>query len=218
MRRFFIILFIISVAVNLVFKIRKNGRMHLGREKAKLFMYEKISYKEGYKYFIDKMTKRHPDINLKGKNSIICFWDSTNYEFMGDETMRDMDSVAGALGKYSFNYIFVTEMKEKLANDYLKRNGAENKNLSFVGDMDNFISSLYCDYPGKAKMIFIGDTSKNNKCFDKMRRHKLKPYYFIMDTAGNVFYHNNKCYIPSKDTAFMRIAKSSILMKPLQNL
>ena len=192
--------------------------MHMWKEQARLREYKKVSYKEGHDYFENKMTKKHPELNLKRKTSIICFWDSLGFDHMGIETMKDMDSLAGALGKYSFNYIFATEMREDAAIDYLKRSEAEFKNLAIAGDLDNFISSLYCDYPGKRKMIFAGDTSKKNKCFDRMRRFKTTPYYLIMDTAGKVIYHNNRYFRPSKDTAFMRIAKSSILVKTLKNL
>jgi hypothetical protein len=192
--------------------------MHYEKEKLKLFTYKKVSYEKGHQYFADKMASRHPEVNLKGKNSIICFWDSTSFDFMGEECMANFDSLAGALGKYSYNYIFATEMGERPAVDYLKRSGMENKNFLVVGDMDDFISSLYCDYPSKRKMTFLGDTSKNNKCYNFMRHHKSKPYYLIMDTAGKVIYYNDKCFLPSKDTAFMRIAKSSVLMKTLKNL
>jgi len=218
MRRFLIILFFISVLVNIVFKIRRNGRTHHYKEQASLHEYKKITYKEGHKYFENKMTKKHPEINLKSKNSIICFWDSMGFDHLGTQTMRDVDSLAGVFGKYSFNYIFATEMREEQANDFLSRYEQGSDRLTIAGDMDNFISSLYCDYPGKRKMIFAGDTSKKNKCFNRMRHYKMKPYYLILDTAGNVIYYKNGCYLPSKDTAFMRIAKSSIKIKTLQNL
>lgn len=192
--------------------------MHQGKEMARLFQYKKVSYKNGYKYFENKMGKKHPEVNIKGKNSIIIFWDSTNFDFMGSSTMKDMDSLAGVLGKYSYNYIFATEMREDISNYFLQRNGIENKNLNIAGDMDDFISSLYCDYPTQRKVYFSGDTSKNNKFYNFLHYQKIKPYYLIMDTSGKVLYHGDKYFLPSKDTTFMRYAKSGIVTKTLKNL
>jgi hypothetical protein len=218
MRRFFIILFIISVLANIVFKIRKNGRTHYWEEVGKLHHYKKISYQKGHAYFEDQMAKRHPEVNLKGKNSIICFWDSTNFDFIGEECITNLDSLAGALGKYSYNYVFATEMKEKLAIGYLERSGIEHKNLKIVGDMDDFISGTFNDYPSKAKVTFSGGNTKSKAFMNYIMRHKTKPYYLIMDTAGKILYYNNKCFLPSKDTVFMRLAKSNILTKTLIGL
>ena len=109
-------------------------------------------------------------------------------------------------------------MGENISNDFLKRNGIENKNLRIAGDMDDFMSSVYCDYPMKQKIISIGDTSKKSKCYNIMHYQKSKPYYLIMDTAGKVIYHNNRYFLPSKDTAFMRYVKSGILTKTLKDL
>ena len=124
MKRFLIILLFISVAVNIVLKIKKNGRMHHWKEQAILRQYKKVSYKDGHKYFEKKITQKHPEVNLKGKNSIIVFWDSTGFEFMGSETMKDIDSLSGIFGKYSYNYIFSSEMLEDASFYFLKRNDA----------------------------------------------------------------------------------------------
>ncbi len=184
-----------------------------------LHHYKKINYKEAYNDLLEDIEERHPEIDLKTRYSIICFWDSTTFSFIGEENMRDLDSLAGTLGEVSYNFIYATEMNETAAIGFLKRNNAMPKHMTVIGDLDNYMSGVFTEKPPNVKHVFMGcDTVKNKDWFESMKRMKHKPFYFMIDTTGKIIYSNGKMYLPSKDLVFVKMAREGATPKSLKNI
>jgi hypothetical protein len=220
MRRFFF-LFVILALVTLGFTffliIRPNNKQDLNCKKTLsphnnkrriLYEYKEISYKEAYDFLICKAGK-HPNLSLRSKSSIICFWDSTIFDNFRGVILKDLDSITEHFGRYRFNYIYATEMDEGIAKTFLNRKGINTK-FEVMGDMDDFISGVYNECPKLERMMYLGDL-KNYEPLQGIKKRKSKPLYMIMDTKGKILYYTNKYYLPSKDTSFLRIAKSLIV-------
>jgi hypothetical protein len=185
--------------------------------KKMLHFFKKIDYKDGYKSLTENLKSNHPEINIAAKNSVICFWDTTTFEFTGVQTVNDIDSIAATLqGRY--NFIYATEMDEQASIAFLKRNNALPVNLIVVGEMDDFISGVYNEKPHKWKTIkSSGDTVKDRLHHESFGKLKIKPYYVLIDGEGKILHNSGKWFLPSKDTVLMRLLKSGAQRESLKN-
>ncbi len=206
MKYFITSLLLISLGFNVFFIVRKLNLIKEDRENMKVHFVKDISHKDGYQFFKNEIKKNHPEIEVDKKLNLICFWDSSGFDHK-TRTLKSLDSLAGTFGKYSFNYIFATELEENAANQYLSREEVKFDNFKIIGGVDDFISGVYNEKPVKWK--FFGpkpDSSKKrtDNCPDP-RKMKIKPYYLLMDEKGKILYYNYKFFLPEKDTAFMNL-------------
>ena len=161
---------------------------------------KKIDCSIGIKMFKNKLASESYSKNNK-KLNVIYFWDSLDYDNTYCNSLKVLDSLAGHLGRYNFNYIFATEMQENISKDFLKRKNLNISNFKIWGNMDDFISSVYNKKPAPFdKYILNGKTIKQSSNDIKIKR---KGYYLIMDDNGEVLYYNYRFRLPTHDTEFM---------------
>jgi hypothetical protein len=187
-------------------------------ENKKLHFIKDISHKEGYKYFIGKMKSDFPEIDLSLKNYLVFFWDSLKYSHRG-LTMKILDSIASNLHVYNCEYVFATEMNETAAKEFLKRKGAEFKKFRVIGGMDDFISGVYNENP--IQWEISGPKLDSAKLISSRlytSKIKVKGYYFLMNSKGDILYHTSSYWLPNKDTALLRVLSSFTHPKSLKNL
>lgn len=219
LKRVFTYLLILSVALNVYFLISKMIIKNQEAEKRKLHFWKDISHKEGYKFYVNKMETEFPEVDLSRKQSFVYIWDSTLYDIKHVNAMRGLDSLASNLGRYTFNYVFATEMDEAAAKQYLLRKGAKFINFKVLGGMDDFISGVYTQNPVKWRRIGPKTNSNewNSNCPD-IRKMKVKGYYLLMDGKGDIVYYNYKKDLPVNDTALMRRMNAAVPVKDIEKL
>lgn len=198
MKKFLYLLFTFSLGLNVSFIIKKMAVSKKFNAHQSLFLIKDISHKEGFKTYRDKIGSD----NIK--TNIIYFWDSLNFD-QCKSGMRQLDSFASIRGKYSFNYIFATEMEEAAANGFLRRKGIEYKIFKIMGDADDFISGVYNEKPAPSDMYFMGDKQIKPKKFG----NKRKGYYLLMDKSGEILYYNYRFVLPLQDPQFINKIKST---------
>ncbi len=203
MKRILIYLLIVSFGFNIYFIVRKIKYIKKENEKNEFFFIKKISHKEGFLVFKERMKDLNPEFGLNKRTSLIYFWDSTNYDFVSKRAMKSLDSLASVMGKYKFNYFFVTDMGEIESKQFLERSGVSFANFKTIGNMNDFMSGVYNENPVKLKKIFLVKGNKNNKSND-IAELKVKPYYLLMNKNGEIIYHNYKYYNPIFDSLLIK--------------
>jgi hypothetical protein len=207
-------LLVISIGVNLYFFVYFIDYKKEYDERRKLNFWKEITYKEGYKFLEDKMKMDFPETNFKQRPYFVYFWNPSWYDFQHANAMRKLDSLATDLGEYSFNYIFATEMDEVETKAFLRSRGSKFKNFKVMGGMDDFISGVYNETPPKRKLI-IGSKQQESSCPDLFKM-KTPGYYLLIDTQGEILYHNYK-FFPLKDTGLIRRLQTLPSVKKLES-
>jgi hypothetical protein len=218
MKYLLIILLFVSLGINAYFGKKKYARFAESKKKETLYFWKTTTHKEGYQFFSTEVKKHWPAADLSQKNCVICFWDSTAFDFNALITMRAMDSLAGVVGKYKYHYIFATEMEAKATEDFLKRNEVVFENFKVMSQMDDFISGVFNERPLKWKSLGPKkDSAKVNPNCPDFSKMKIKPYYLIMDPQSKILYSTGKWFLPQKDTAFLRRLNSDTEIKTVKN-
>lgn len=191
--------------------------MERAEEVRKLYMYKKISPKEGYDYFLKEMKKNYPETRLNEKYFVVYMWDSTLYDQMFREQMKALDSMAAGFGKYTLEYIFATVMEEKASGNFLKQYGDDYRNVKMLFGMDDYISGLH-NIPGikktMPKVIHLDRAGNKKKVLDeKEERMKQRNFYLIMNSKGELLHTNGRMYGVLKDTAFLNKLKGLVPQK-----
>jgi hypothetical protein len=206
MKYFIKYFFMVSICFNICFIVYFIWYKIDYNENRKLNFWKKISYEEGYKFLENKMKKEFPEVDFKKKYCIVYFWNPSWYDFKHADPMKSLDSLASNLGKYSFNYLFATEMDELDAKSFLISRGASFKNFKVLGGMDDFISGVYNVKPPKRKLVF-GSNTQEIECSDILKM-KEPGYYLLLDTDGKIIYYNYKYFNPLRDTFLIRKLKT----------
>lgn len=220
MKHIFTYLLILSVGVNIYFVVKKLEFIRQNEAQHKLHFWKKISHKEGYTFYKNKMKADFRETFSGQKTAMICFWDSLAFDFISERTMKIFDSLATETGEHSFDYIFATEMDQESAKSFLKRRGIEFKNFKVLGGMDDFISGVFNEKPVKWKSLSLGgkkDSVKPNPNCPDMNTLKVKPYYLLMDKKGEILYTNGIYWNPRADTALLRRLNTYSETKILKN-
>lgn len=202
----------LSIIFNIYFIVKKIRYSKRIDEEMKLHYYKNITYKEGYKYFLEKIKSKYPEIINAEKYYIIYRWDSTSYDFIYKDQMKVLDSMAASFGKYRFDYVFVTEMEENSSKSFLKRNYDEFKNVIMLFNMDDFISGVYNN-----NEILLAKP-KSIKGMDLKQIHqnaKQVSLYLIMDSKGKILHTNQNHFMILKDSAFIHKLNA---LKPNDNV
>jgi hypothetical protein len=221
MKHIFTYLLILSVGVNVYFLVKKLEYNKQNEAQHNLHFWKKISHKEGYSFYKNKMKTDFKETYSGQKTAFICFWDSLGYDFVAERTMKIMDSLATETGEHAFDYIFATEMDQEAAKSFLKSRGIEFKNFKILGGMDDFISGVFNEKPVKWKSFSLGgkkDSIKPNPNCPDMSTMKVKPYYLLMDNKGQILYNSGKYWNPRMDTALIRRLNSNSATKTLKNI
>ena len=207
------------MGVNIYFLVKKlEYRKHIEDAKV-LHFWKKISHKEGFTFYKNKMKTDFKETYSGQKTALICFWDSLGFDFAEQRTMQIFDSLATEKGQHTFDYIFATEMEEDAAKSFLKSRGVEFKNFKILGGMDDFMSGVYNEKPVKWKTFSLGgkkDTIKPNPDCPDFNTMKVKPYYLLMDNKGEILHFNYKYWNPRGDTALLRKLNSNSTTKTLK--
>lgn len=206
-RLFFIILFVLSICLNVYLLVKKQTYTKQQVDKKSLYFWKAISHKDGFKFYNDKMKADFEKTYTGQKMALVVFWDSIAFDFTTELKLKIFDSIAGELGRYSFDYVFATEMDETAAKSFLINRGIEFKNFKVIGGMDDFISGVYNEKPVIWKSFSLNgkkDTVKINRQFSYLNNKKVKPFYFLMDNKGEILYHNYQYLNPRGDTTLMK--------------
>jgi thiol-disulfide isomerase/thioredoxin len=140
MKRFLIILFIVSVCANAWF-IFDNYRWQQREEYSRIFAkamgdpVDNISWDTGFKRLKDAM-------RLKVKNSTAKYYYVNIWTTWCGPCVREMpwlDSIAGKMKK-DVNYVFVSPYSEATCSTYQKK--YKISNFTYLGNMSDFISAV----------------------------------------------------------------------------
>lgn len=216
MKRFLISFLVISIGINVIFLQRKIKRTYRWNEEKKLLFYKEISYEQGYEYFLKQIKKNYPEANINNKYFIVYRWDSLHYDGIYREQMMALDSMANSFGKYTLEYVFVTEMEERASMKFLERSQDEFKNVKMLYGMDDYISGLHNIKDLKlVKPKVINSSKTKDKSFNSV---KQLFFYSIMDSEGKFLYTNEKRFMIVKDTAFLNKLNGLLQEKNLKIL
>ena len=205
MKQLLIYLLVLSIGLNIYFLIRKFKRIERADELLKLYAHKSISHKEGYDFFLNQIQRKYPQTKIDHKYFIVYRWDSTMYDFIYRDQMKVMDSMAASYGKYTFEYVFVTEMEKFAAENFLVRNHDEYKNVKKLYGMDDFVSGLYGLKSIKLNepRRFNGLSKKTNETdVGDIHKFKQRSLYLIMDSKGSILHTNGNKSMILKDSAF----------------
>ncbi|MCC6372183.1 MAG: hypothetical protein IT236_14360 [Bacteroidia bacterium] len=215
MKQLLISLLLISLGINAYYLQKKVKERNRWNEESKLHFYKKISYEDGYDYFKKQLKTKYPETSLTNKYVIVYRWDSLRYEIFFQEQMMALDSMAANFGKYSLEYVFVTEMEEEPSRKFLKDNFANFKNVKMLFGMDDYISSIF-NIKG---LKFMKPTMSPNLLKlgheNPFLYYKQSNLYTIIDSEGKVLYVNENRLSVLKDSAFLNKLK---FVLPKQNV
>lgn len=213
-KHFYLYALVLSIGLNVFFLFRKTGRLNEKKEKLKLYHYQNIEHHEGYAFFLDQIKNNYPETNINQKHFIVYRWDSLTYDFIYKDQMKVLDSMAANYGKYSLEYVFVTEMEKHASEAFLKRNHDSYKNVKMLYDMDDFISGVHNikNIRLKKPMVF-GTPVLGDKADDKQRT-----LYLIMDPKGNILHTNGNIYMVLKDSSFFKKLDHLVSNEPVKIL
>lgn len=214
MKRIIPILVVFSLCLNVFFFVREKQRDHVNEETLKLHYYKDISYEEGLRYFKSEYAAKYPSESTEQKQFIVYRWDSLSYEFIFRDQMLVLDSMAAGFGKPRLEYVFVTEMEEKAAVGFLKRNGDNYTHVKMLYGMDNYISGLH----NKKDLNVIKPKVVSAKGKEFEHNTKQMSLYVLMDDKGQVLHNNGRKYAILKDTLLFQKLKDVVSDKPIKVL
>lgn len=207
----YFILFL-SLITNLVFIYLNISRRIEENVLEKQLLFKNIAFEDGLATLIEN-SKDIKELNFNNKISVIYVLDTLDFIFKHYRNMKTFDSLAYKYGKSSFNYLFISDYDDAVIKEFLKRKGFNSTNFNVIGGMDNFISGVYNQNKSKDKKIrFFGDTSNLDKSkFEKFKRLKIKPAYFIMDKSKNILDFQNKNINILNDTVLRNMFNDNFL-------
>lgn len=202
MKRVLLVLLVVSLGTNLFLIPRWLRRTHQHEAETKLHFYKDISYKEGHDHFVKQLEKNYPEINPANKYFIVYRWDSLNYDFIYRDQMKALDSMASRFGKYTFHYVFATEMEEAPSRAFLKRNADDYNNVKMLFGMDDFISGLHSNPDMELPNVLLSKRKEGSSpnSTDPFKKTNL---YLIMDAEGKLLFANKNKYAVLKDSTFL---------------
>lgn len=214
MTRFLPIMLVVSLAVNLILFVRKGQRDQINLETLKLHYYKDISYEKGLAFFKSRYAAKFPLETTEQKHFVVYRWDSVQYEFISRDQMLVLDSMAACFGKPKLEYVFVTEMEEKAALGFLKRNSDIFVNVKMLFGMDDYISGLHNNKDLKLIKPKVMGASPGQL----EHNFKQTSLYVLMNDNGRVLHNNGNKYIILKDTVLFKKLKDVVSDKPVKVL
>lgn len=198
--------------MNLVFIYLNISRGIEESVNEKQLLFKDITFEDGLVSLIEN-SKDIKELDFDNKTSVIYVLDTLDFIFKHYRNMKTFDSLAYKYGKTGFNYLFISDYDDAVIKEFLKKKGFNFINFNVVGNMDSFISGVYNQNKPKDKKIrFFGDTSNIDKSkFEKFKRLKIKPAYFIMDKSKNILDFQNKNINILNDTVLQNILNDNFL-------
>lgn len=190
---------IFSLGLNVWLAIRKFHRFQTTQQTEELLFYRDISYKDGNKYFQFKLKEKYPKEFTDEKFHLVYMWDSLLYDFICQDQMRRIDSMALKMKGRKIEYVFATEMDEEYALAFQKKNYDDFKNVKQIFGMNDFISGVFNRQDlNITRPIHLGAK------FTGKSKMKTKPLYILIDSNGTVLYSGGSHFNILTDSVFFR--------------